>query len=237
MRFFERIKALSRGAAVCCVMVLGVGVFAASYADNTYHKLAEEYLAMAEAADEAGEYVKSFVYAQKAKENAQLSMEFIANMTARDNSEVALTRGGRMLRRAKRGNIEEGTYTEAEDKLNAAQKAYDEGEYEDSLNLSNEAIAILSEAGVIEAAPLPEYYVVDTWENIKDCLWNIAARPYIYNDARRWKKLYNENKNILRQPSNPNLIHPSLKLHIPKLQDEYREGVYDPNEEYETIGE
>lgn len=237
MMFFEGTKVRMRTVAICCAMMAGTAVFAASYTDNTYQKLADEYLAKAEAADGAGEYIKSLAYAQKAKENAELSKEFIANMTAKDNCEAAMSRSNRMLRRAKKSGIDEDKYAEAQSKMAEAQTAYDEGRYEDALRLSDEAIAILSAAGVSETPPLPEYYIVDTWVDMKDCLWNIAARPYIYNDAKRWKKLYNENKNILPRPSDPDLVYPKIKLRIPKLADEEREGVYDPNEEYDTIGE
>lgn len=226
--------------AALCMAAAPCAVFAASYINNTYQKLSEEYLALAEAADDAGEYGKSYEYAQKAKENADLSKEFIANMTARDDSSAAIAKANSMLRRAKKNGLDESNsdaFNGAQGNVNNAQGAFDEEKYDDALKAAKEAIAILQAAGVSEAPPLPEYYIVDTWENLRDCLWNIAGRPYVYNDATRWKKLYNENKHILHQPNNPDLIHPTMKLHIPCLGDEYREGVYDPNEEYDTIGE
>lgn len=241
MRFFECFVRNVKGA-VCCVCAASFVslAMAASYTDNTYQKLSDEYLALAEAADDAGEYGKSYEYAQKARENADLSKEFVANMTARDDSSAALSRANSMLARAKRTGLDESNseaYNAAQSKMQEAQAAFDEGKYDDALKLANDTIALLKEAGVSETPPLPEYYIVDTWANLRDCLWNIAGRPYVYNDPTRWKKLYNENKHILRQPSNPDLIHPTMKLHIPKLGDEYREGVYDPKEEYDTIGQ
>lgn len=240
MKLFETMTAQKK--AVCLSLIalgMGVYVFGASYADNTYQKLSDEYLALAEAADDAGEYAKASDYAKKAQENAELSKDFITNMTAKDNSEVAMKKAESLLRRAERGGLKESNseaYNSASGKLTEAKTAYDEGRYEDALNLSNEVSSILIGAGVSEVPPLPEYYIIDTWQRVRDCLWNIAGRPYVYNDPTRWKKLYNENKNILPKPDNPDLVYPKIKIHIPNLGDEYREGVYDPNEEYETIG-
>lgn len=240
MKFIETMTAHARAVCLVLAAAAGTALWGASYADNTYQKLSDEYLALAEAADDAGEYAKAGDYAKKAKENADLSKDFIANMTAKDNSEAAMKKAETMLRRAKNSGMEDSNgdaYTAASSKIQEAKQAYDEGRYEDALRLANETVQLLSAAGVKESPPLPEYYIIDTWARVRDCLWNIAGRPYIYNDPTRWKKLYNENKRILPKPDNPDLVYPKIKIHIPKLGDEYREGVYDPNEEYETIGE
>lgn len=49
-----------------------------------------------------------------------------------------------------------------------------------------------------------------------DCLWRIALKPDIYNDAYRWPKIYMANRRKLRQPDNPDLIYPGQVFSIPR---------------------
>ena len=65
-------------------------IFAASYTNNTYQKLAREYTVKAEKALDAGEYVLAEEYAAKAKENADLSDQYINHMLAKENAEKNL---------------------------------------------------------------------------------------------------------------------------------------------------
>ncbi len=46
-----------------------------------------------------------------------------------------------------------------------------------------------------------------------DCLWRIAARKEIYNNPRLWRRIYEANKDQIRDP---NLIYPGQKLKILK---------------------
>ena len=46
-----------------------------------------------------------------------------------------------------------------------------------------------------------------------ECLWRIAAKKEIYNNPREWKKIYEANKDQIK---NPNLIYPGQNLKIPK---------------------
>ena len=38
------------------------------------------------------------------------------------------------------------------------------------------------------------------------------------------------------RPNDPNLIMPGMKMKIPSLTGEYREGVYSPKKKYEAYG-
>lgn len=49
-----------------------------------------------------------------------------------------------------------------------------------------------------------------------DCLWRIASYPYIYNDASKWRKIYDANKSTFPDPNNPNWIEPGQVLIIPE---------------------
>lgn len=55
-------------------------------------------------------------------------------------------------------------------------------------------------------------YVVGTWARDRDCLWNIAKKPDIYGDAFKWPKIWQKNK---EQIKNPDLIYPGQVLRIP----------------------
>lgn len=45
-----------------------------------------------------------------------------------------------------------------------------------------------------------------------DCLWNIAKKPDIYNDAYMWPRIYVENRSVIKDPD---LIYPQRVLNVP----------------------
>lgn len=50
-----------------------------------------------------------------------------------------------------------------------------------------------------------------------DCLWNIAKKKEIYENPFAWPKIYNSNKDQIK---NPNLIYPKQVFKIPNLTEE-----------------
>ena len=66
-------------------------------------------------------------------------------------------------------------------------------------------------------------YVVGTWAQDRDCLWNIAGKTEIYSDPFMWPKIWQANTDIIR---NPDIIHPGQVLKIipagPKTDDEIK---------------
>ncbi len=46
-----------------------------------------------------------------------------------------------------------------------------------------------------------------------DCLWKIAGFTWIYNNPRLWTRIYEANKDKIKDP---NLIHPKQVLNIPR---------------------
>ncbi|MBD5414038.1 MAG: hypothetical protein K2M50_01975 [Treponemataceae bacterium] len=150
-------------------------LFAASYTDNTYQKLADEYTKKAKIAFDSGHYDDAAEYSQKAAENAALSKEYIDRMMARENTSP-------------------------------------------------------------QQSTFPEYYIVDSWIATKDCYWNISALPCVYNNPFLWKRIYQENKQNMPNPDNPNLIKPGMKIKIPSINGEHREGIYDPSKTYSVYG-
>jgi len=57
---------------------------------------------------------------------------------------------------------------------------------------------------------IPRVHTVGTWAKDRACLWNIAKK--LYGNAWLWKKIFNTNKNKIK---NPDLIYPGQKLIIP----------------------
>ena len=76
------------------------------------------------------------------------------------------------------------------------------------------------------AYPLPAQYTVRTWNSVKDCFWNIAGLPSVYNDPWQWRRLYNANKTKIPDPNNPDIIDPGTILDIPSIRGEVREGMW-----------
>jgi nucleoid-associated protein YgaU len=59
--------------------------------------------------------------------------------------------------------------------------------------------------------PPEKLYTVGTWQKDRDCLWNIAKKPDIYNDPFAWPKIWHNNQ---EQIKNPDLIYPGQQLKI-----------------------
>lgn len=64
----------------------------------------------------------------------------------------------------------------------------------------------------LESADLTKTYTVGTWAKDRDCLWNIAKKPAIYDNAFLWPKIWQGNRDQIK---NPDIIHPGQKLKIP----------------------
>jgi tetratricopeptide (TPR) repeat protein len=82
---------------------------------------------------------------------------------------------------------------------------------------------------------LPSQYTVRPWAISKDCLWNIAGRPWAYGDPSKWRLLYEANRLKLPQSNNPDLIHPGMVLDIPSIQGETRQGMWDAARSYTPL--
>ena len=223
---------------VLFVITFTASIFAVSYKNNTYQKLADEYTKKAEKAMDAGEYEDSIEYARLAEENAELSRQFIQAMMARTDAEDAIKLAKNQLAWAEKidaPNIYPMAYTSAKDNLENAESAFDDEDWAKATEYAKASLAALD--GVKEVTPLPEYYIVRPWAETKDCYWNISGRPYVYNNPLLWENLYQANKSAMPKPEDPNLIHPGMKMKIPSLTGEYRKGTYDPKKEYETYGQ
>jgi len=217
-------------------LAMAASAFAASYKNNTYQKLANEYTKKAEAALDAGEYALSEEYAAKAAENADLSKAYIDKMLAQTNAQKAIAQAQKKLEWAKSINADKTfptAYSAAEESLANANAAYEKEDYLSALQYAQSVNDALD--GVREVTPLPQFYVVRPWAETKDCYWNISGRKYVYNNPLLWENLYQANKSKMPRPNDPNLILPGMKMEIPSISGELREGTYSPNKEYEAF--
>jgi nucleoid-associated protein YgaU len=68
----------------------------------------------------------------------------------------------------------------------------------------------------LDAAQLAMTYTVGTWAKDRDCLWNIAKKPKIYDNAFLWPKIWQGNKDKIK---NPDIIKKGQVLSIPPKAD------------------
>lgn len=220
--------------AIATMFLAGSLFFAASYRNNTYQKLADEYTRKAEHALDAGEYVLAEEYAAKAEENARLSEEFVKKMLAKSDCDAVMKQASRKLDYAKSINAERNfpmAYSSAQKSYASAQESYGNEDYVAATAFAKQVLDAL--ADIKEITPLPEFYVVRPWAETKDCYWNISGRPYVYDNPLLWENLYQANKSSMPRPNDPNLILPGMKMKIPSITGEYREGVYNPSKKYD----
>lgn len=209
-------------------------IFSISYKNNTYQKLADEYTKKAQNALDAGEYELSVEYAQKAEENAALSQAFVKKMLAKSNADKAMKAASQKIDYAKSIGAERNfpmAYSSAQKSYASAQESYNGEDYETATEYANQVLTAL--ADIKEITPLPEFYVVRPWADTKDCYWNISGRNYVYDNPLLWENLYQANKGNMPRPNDPNLILPGMKMKIPSITGEYREGTYDPSKKYD----
>ena len=67
-------------------------------------------------------------------------------------------------------------------------------------------------ADIIASGEIMPTYTVGTWARDRDCLWNIAKKPKIYDNPFLWPKIWQGNRDQIK---NPDVIHRGQKLKIP----------------------
>ncbi len=229
---------MKKSLSVLFATLFSLSLFAFSYKNNTYQKLAAEYSKKAEIALDAGHYDDAVEYSEKAEENAELSKAYIELMKARQEAEDNINLAKNQVAYAEEINAQENfkmAYTAATENLANAENSFAAEDYPKATEYAKACIAALD--GIKEVTPLPEYYIVRPWAETKDCYWNISGRPYVYNNPLLWENLYQANKNEMPKPEDPNLILPGMKMKIPSITGEKRSGVYDSEKSYDAYGE
>ena len=161
---------------------------------------------------------------------------YINNLLARGDAEKAIAAAQERIKYAESINAPRDfpiAYEAAKAYYSQALDDYTAEQYEKAIADANKVIDAL--ADIHEMTVLPKYYIVRPWAESKDCFWNISGRSYVYNNPWLWENLYEANKDNIPERNNPNLILPGMKMEIPSISGEYRDGVYSPDVEYGTF--
>jgi hypothetical protein len=119
-----------------------------------------------------GDYDASISIAQEAMHYALLSDVYVAMAIAKSRLEWAVASGA-----SKQYPVE---YREAETWYNESLSARDAEEWENAIEAAHKVIDLLAYISSPEGTfPLPARYTVRTWITVRDCLWNIAGRPWV----------------------------------------------------------
>jgi hypothetical protein len=229
-------------------------VVPASIRNNRYFVESLRLTNLANLAYEGGDYDASTLYSEEAVRYAQLSDEFVELQLKIREADDAIAAARRRMDYA----VSVNAATRYPSEYSRAQSAYEEARgfrsaerWDDAINAANRVLAALAAVVAVGEQPivvtptpplpgsttpaLPAQYTVRTWAEARDCLWNIAGRPWVYNDPNQWRLLYNTNKAKFPQPDNPDLILPGMILDIPSLKGEVRQGMWSPSLTYSPL--
>jgi tetratricopeptide (TPR) repeat protein len=228
----------------------GSEVIPASLRNNRYYLESVRLTKLAQESYEIGDYDMSAAYAEEALRYAQLSDEWVAlQLKIRATNEAIAAAKSRIAYADSIGaaGIYPTEYGNAQQSYGEAVNYRSAEDWDNAIAAAKRVIDFLayikapeSKPQVVESKPepkpsLPARYTVRTWEESRDCLWNIAGRSWAYGDPYRWRTLYNANKTKLRDPNNPDIIEPGMVLDIPSIQGEYRDGLWDANKTYDPL--
>ena len=217
--------------------------------NNRYFLESVRLTNLAQQAYEEGDYDASSQYSEEAVRYAQLSDEYVRLQLKIKDTDDAIAAARRRLDYVATLNASSrfpNEYNQAQASYNEARSLRAAENWDGAIAAANRVLAALlyvdreQERGTAVATgdgppPLPSQYTVRPWNVSKDCLWNIAGRPWVYNDPKKWKLIYDANKSRLPQPDNPDLIHPGMVLDIPSVKGENRQGMWDAGKTYPSL--
>jgi tetratricopeptide (TPR) repeat protein len=203
-----------------------------SLRNNSYYRESLRLVNLARLAYAEGEYDSSVKYSEEAIRYAELSDAYVKLRLKMREVDQAIYAAGLRLEYASSINAA-SRYPE---EYGEAQAAYGEARsfrlaerWDDAIEAANRVLAALAYIDGKVPEPLPAQYTVRSWSTYKDCLWNIAGRPWAYNDPYKWKAIYDANKSKMPDANNPDLIEPGMVLDIPSIGGEVREGMWNPS--------
>jgi len=208
--------------------------------NNNYYRESLRFANLARLAYADGDYDGSVKYSEEAIRYAELSDAYVRLRLKIGEVDRAIYAAGQRLEYAASINAA-SRYPE---EYGEAQAAYGEARsfraaesWDDAIDAANRVLAVLSGIGGAGAAigAFPAQYTVRSWSTFKDCFWNIAGRPWVYNDPYKWKILYEMNKTRMPDSNNPDLIEPGMIIDIPSIRGETRQGMWDPNKAYSPL--
>ncbi len=111
-------------------------------------------------------------------------------------------------RRAEVDSVQAWITSAKKNRLAALPKYYDRlSEYQSRLDALKNTLKQYSASGMGMMT-----YTVGTWARDRDCLWNIAKKPKVYDNAFLWPKIYQGNRDLIKDAD---VIEPGWKLKIP----------------------
>ncbi|MDR1238622.1 MAG: LysM peptidoglycan-binding domain-containing protein [Treponema sp.] len=213
--------------------------------NNKYFLESTRLTNLAQESFDYGDYDASANYAAEAIRYAELSDEYVALQLKIKETNTAIASAKTRLDWAEaNGALRRypNEYGQAQGYYETSLTARSAEDWDGAIDAANQVITLLAyvdgEApgtASPDAAALPAQYTVRPWNVTKDCLWNIAGRPWAYGDPTKWRLIYNANRSKLPQPDNPDLIHPGMVLDIPSLNGELRQGMWDSGSTYRPL--
>jgi nucleoid-associated protein YgaU len=141
----------------------------------------------------------------------QLEAPFLAKLDAIDarlNDLSKLSNEDLWARKAELDTVQKWINAAQKDPLSVVQKNQDRlKDQQGRLDALRQALGQLTSMST---------YTVGTWSRDRDCLWNIAKKPKIYDNPFLWPKIWQGNRDQIK---NPDIIHQGQKLSIPPKAD------------------
>jgi nucleoid-associated protein YgaU len=200
--------------------------------------LAEENLRIAEESYNNLELKKGFAAIEVAKINADEAYIGSAGATAKEYVTKAETGYGQ-AKDSQGASVAVDEMAAAKESLDNARAMLAESKFNESIEFARESARLSAivvetkkpagtdttvatgdtgEKGRVSGKATGEdenyyYYKVKYRETLKDCLWRIAGK--YYKNPWLWKKIYAENKELIK---NPHLIRPGWIIRVPKIK-------------------
>ena len=205
--------------------------------NNRFFLESLRYNNLARLAYDEGNYVDSTLHSEEAIRYALLSDEYVLSRLRMLEVDSAIAAARRRLTFAETIGANTRYPTEYSEARTAFGQALDfraAEEWDDAIEAANRVLAALAhlDEESFHAFVLPAQYTVRTWANERDALWNIAARPWVFNDPWQWRRLFEANRDIMPERDNPDLILPGMVLNIPSIRGETRQGMWQEGTEY-----
>lgn len=229
-------------------------VTAQNLADNEYQKAGMEYERQANEALNTGDYSKASELANLASIEYAKSRDFALEQNRKFRAANGITVAQNNITEASAGTGAKKFAKElaaANTLLASAKELFAAGNWTESRAKADESILITKALLLLPVTPvpvtqvsvqddrampfLPKFYIVVSRPVNTDSFWNIAKMPEVYGNPHLWIRLYQANKMKLRNPENPNLIHPGQIFEIPPYKNEKREGTYQSGKIYPKL--
>ena len=207
--------------------------------NNQYYLESLRLTKLAQDTYDYGDYDVSADFAREAIRYARLSDEYVALQLKIKEANDAIAAAKQRLDWAESSGAARQyphEYGEAQGFYSESLSARAAEEWDEAIAAAHRVVSLLAYITAPEGiAPLPAQYTVRSWTGERDCLWNIAGRPWAYGDPFKWRLIYDANKTKMPQPNNPDLIEPGMVLDIPSVRGETRQGMWDAAKTYGAL--